>query len=102
MGKGIVYKEIKDLFEARDRAVAGRDKELLKSTQLDSSRVYVPRGKNFVTEIINVVDEDDEGIQKVVFVKERYSYKDYGENDEVFEATEVRFRIYHLINTAFG
>lgn len=100
--KGVVYKEIKDIFEARDKAILQKDKELLKSTLLNTSHVYIPQTTKFSTEIITVVDDDKVDIKKVVFVKEEYSYKEYGENDERYEANERRYRIYHLVNTALG
>ena len=100
--KTVAYKDIKDIFEARDRAIITKDKELLKSLYLNPSRVYIPRVTKFSTEIITVVDSHDEGIKKVSFVREASSYKDYGDCDEAFETDEKRYKIYHFINTVLG
>jgi len=99
----IIYKEIKDLFEARDKAIETRDRELMKSTQLDTLRVSVPKYIKFSSAIISLAVKGENELTKVAFIKEQYIYKDYGDGpDDEVEITQERFRIYHLINTALG
>ena len=102
MAENPIYKEIKDLFQARDKAIQQKDRDLLISTQLDTARVFMPRCDNFSTEIITVVDDGKEGIKKVAFVKETQEYKDYDDDDEPIRMQRERYRVIHLVNTALG
>lgn len=87
-----MQEEIKKLFQTRDKAVKIKDKNLLLSTQPGEIEGNLSSGyfelENLKSEVFNIYTEND--LQKIVFVKETYSYKEK-------DTTSV-FLIYFLVN----
>lgn len=88
--------EINKLFQTRNKAVKIKDKKLFLSTQLSeieesSSNGYLELD-NLNSEVLNIHAEND--LQKAVFVKETYFYREKG--------SSFAFLIYFLVDSIKG
>lgn len=90
--------EIKSLFTLRGEAVSKKDRKLFLSTQIGEiegggSNNYIALD-SMKTEVLCVYDNNE--LEKVVFVKETYTYKPNGKDPY------SSFPIYFLTNTVKG